>query len=96
MLTDANDVLYAIRVSWDYDPGPGLERARAALMAVNVADDLVNPPELGILEREVARVPRGRAVVLPLGAHTRGHGSHTIAPLWTRYLADLLAMTERR
>ena len=74
---DANDVLYALEASWDYDPGPGLERITAPLLAVNFADDLVNPPELGILEREIARVPKGRAVVIPFSDATRGHGSHT-------------------
>ena len=63
-------------------PGPGLEKIRAPLLAVNSADDLINPPELGILEREIKRVPHGRAVVMPLSDKTRGHGSHTIAALW--------------
>lgn len=88
---DANDLLFAIEASRDYDPGPHLESIRAPLLAVNSADDLINPPELGILEREVRRVPNGRAVVLPLGPATRGHGSHTIAALWTHYLKELLA-----
>jgi homoserine O-acetyltransferase len=87
---DANDVLYQIGASWDYDPGPGLERIQAPLTAVNSADDLINPPELGILEREIKRVPKGEAVVIPLGPDTRGHGSHTIAALWSTHLAKLL------
>lgn len=88
---DANDVLYALEASWDYDPGPALGQIRVPLLAVNSADDLVNPPELGILEREIARVPKGRAVVLPFSAQTRGHGSHTVAALWKPLLAELLA-----
>ncbi len=88
---DANDVLYALEASWDYDPGPGLERITAPLLAVNFADDLVNPPELGVLEREITRVPKGRAVVLPASDETRGHGSHTIAALWKHLLAELLS-----
>lgn len=91
---DANDLLYQLSASWDYDPGPGLERIEAPLLAVNTADDMINPPELGILEREVKRVPRGRAIVLPLTPDTRGHGSHTVAPLWKQYLQQLLAETE--
>ncbi|SFU73957.1 alpha/beta fold hydrolase [Pseudoduganella namucuonensis] len=91
---DANDLLYQLSASWDYDPGPGLERIQAPLLAVNTADDMINPPELGILEREVKRVPRGRAVVLPLTPDTRGHGSHTVAPLWKQYLLQLMAETE--
>jgi homoserine O-acetyltransferase len=87
---DANDVLYAFEASHDYDPGPGLEKIRAPLYAVNSADDLVNPPELGILEREIKRVPHGHAVVIPLSDRTRGHGSHTVAVLWKQYLEELL------
>lgn len=87
---DANDVLYALEASHDYDPGPNLEKIRAPLLAINSADDLINPPELGILEREVKRVPRGRAVIIPMSDKTRGHGSHTIAALWKNYLSILL------
>jgi homoserine O-acetyltransferase len=87
---DANDVLYQMEASHDYDPGPGLEKIRAPLLAVNSADDLINPPELGILEREIKRVGKGRAVVLPLSPETRGHGTHTVAAVWKEYLAELL------
>jgi len=87
---DANDVLYALEASHDYDPGPNLEKIRAPLLAINSADDLINPPELGILEREIKRVPHGRATVLPLSDKTRGHGSHTIAALWKDELSILL------
>jgi homoserine O-acetyltransferase/O-succinyltransferase len=87
---DANDVLYQIEASYDYDPGPGLERIRAPLLAINSADDLINSPELGILEREIKRVPKGRAVVLPFTPDTRGHGTHTIATVWKKYLEELL------
>jgi homoserine O-acetyltransferase len=92
---DANDVLYAVAASRDYDPGPGLEKITAPLFAVNSADDLINPPELGILEREIKRVPRGRAVVLPFSDKTRGHGSHTVAALWKQYLVELLRESGR-
>jgi homoserine O-acetyltransferase len=91
---DANDVLYAVEASRDYDPGPGLERIQAPLLAVNSADDLINPPELGILEREIKRVPKGRAVLLPLSPRTRGHGSHTVAALWSEALVELLQQSE--
>jgi homoserine O-acetyltransferase len=87
---DANDVLYAVEASRDYDPGPGLAGIEAPVLAVNSADDLINPPDLGILEREIKRVPNGRAVVLPLSDQTRGHGTHTLAALWKRYLVELL------
>ncbi|MEY2480303.1 MAG: homoserine O-acetyltransferase/O-succinyltransferase [Verrucomicrobiota bacterium] len=87
---DANDVLYALEASRDYDPGPNLEKIRAPLLAINSADDLINPPELGILEREIKRVPHGRAVVISLSEKTRGHGSHTVAALWRDQLTILL------
>ena len=87
---DANDVLYALEASRDYDPGPNLEKIQAPLLAVNSADDLINPPELGILEREIKRVAHGRAIVIPLSDKTRGHGSHTVAALWKDELVRLL------
>ena len=92
---DANDVLYAVEASHDYDPGPNLEKIRAPLLAINSADDLINPPELGILEREIKRVPHGRAIVMPLTEKTRGHGSHTVAALWKDQLVELLKETEK-
>jgi homoserine O-acetyltransferase len=92
---DANDVLYAIESSTDYDPGSGLERIKAPLLAINFEDDLINPPELGILEREIRRVKRGKAVLIPRSDRTRGHGTHTLAAVWKDYLTELLAETER-
>ena len=92
--SDANDLLYGIEASRDYDPGPALETIRAPLFAVNSADDFLDPPELGILEREIKRVPRGRAIMIPLGPETRGHGTHTFAALWKQYLAELLKVSE--
>jgi len=68
---DANDVLYALESSRDYDPGPSLETIQARLLAVNFADDLINPPELGVLEREIKRVRRGQAVLIPMSQRTR-------------------------
>ncbi len=87
---DANDLLYQVEASEDYNPAPDLEKITAPLVAVNTADDIINPPELGILEREIKRVRRGRAVVLPLTPDTRGHGSHTVAALWKQHLRELL------
>ncbi len=92
---DANDVLYALEASRDYDPGPNLEKIHAGLLAINSADDLINPPELGILESEIKRVPHGRAMIIPVSEKTRGHGSHTLAALWRNDLAKLLEETER-
>jgi homoserine O-acetyltransferase len=87
---DANDMLYQFDASRDYDPAPALESIQAPLLAVNSADDQVNPPELGILETEIRRVPRGRAVVLPISDRTRGHGTHSWPALWQEHLAALL------
>ena len=92
---DANDVMYQLAASRDYDPGPGLEGIAAPLLAINSADDLVNPPELGILEREIRRVPHGRAVIIPFSDQTHGHRSHTYAVLWKPYLQELLRAPER-
>src|SRR6266542_1692784 len=94
-LAKTDDVLYAVEASHDYDPGPNLEKIRAPLLAINSADDLINPPELGILEDEIKRVPHGRAIVIPMSDKTRGHGSHTIAALWKDELVKLLQETER-
>jgi len=87
---DANDVLYAVDASRDYDPSPNLEKICVPLLAINSADDLINPPELDILESGIKRVPNGHAVVLPSSEKTRGHGSHTMAALWKEKLVDLL------
>jgi homoserine O-acetyltransferase/O-succinyltransferase len=92
---DANDVLYQIGASHDYDPGPALEKIRAPLLAINSADDLINPPEVRILEREIRRVAKGRAVIIPFSPDTRGHGTHTIATVWKTHLEELLEMSGR-
>ena len=91
---DANDVIYALEASGDYNPGPGLEKIQAPLLAVNFEDDLINPPELGVLEREIKRVKRGKAVMIPESNRTRGHGTHTIAAIWEKHLAALLKRSE--
>ncbi|MDH5255798.1 MAG: alpha/beta fold hydrolase [Gammaproteobacteria bacterium] len=88
--TDANDLLYALDASRDYDPGPALERIRAPLLAINFADDLINPRELGVLEREIRRVPKGQAVLIPESEVTVGHGTHTKAVVWKGALASFL------
>jgi homoserine O-acetyltransferase len=92
---DANDILYALEASRDYDPGPGLEKITAPLLAINSADDIINPPELQILEREITRVRRGRAILLPLSEKTAGHGTHTLAAVWKHHLEELLRDTAR-
>lgn len=88
---DANDVIYQFDSSRFYNPAPHLEKIRAPLYAINSADDQVNPPELGILEREIRRVPRGRAILIRTSDRTRGHGTHSLPALWGKYLVALLA-----
>jgi homoserine O-acetyltransferase len=87
---DANDILYQVNASRDYDPSAGLERIKAPLLQINSGDDFINPPELGIAEREIKRVKSGRFVLLPASDQTHGHGTHTWAAVWQQYLAQLL------
>lgn len=93
---DANDLLYQVEASRDYDPSAQLERIVAPLLAVNFADDLVNPPELGILERAIAQVARGEAVIIPAGAHSYGHRGHSWPELWEEHLGRLLESSKRQ
>jgi|SRR6185437_524737 len=88
---DANDYLYQFDASRNYDPHAKLASIKAPLLAVNSADDQINPPELGILEREIRNVPHGRAVIIPISAATHGHSTHTWAAVWKNYLVELLA-----
>ena len=90
---DANDILYAVEASRDYDPEPDLEKIQRPLLAINFADDLINPPELGILERAIKRVPKGKAIVVPMSDRSRGHGTHTLAAVWENHLATFLKET---
>src|ERR1051326_1525171 len=91
---DPNDMLYTYESSRNYNPSPQLEKIRAPLFAVNSADDEVNPPELGILEREIKRVARGRYILIPTSDETRGHGTHSRPAIWKNYLLELLAVSE--
>ena len=91
---DANDLLYQVDSSRNYDPSAGLEKITAPVMWINSADDFINPPELAIAERQVKRLPKGTFVLLPATADTHGHGSHTWAALWQDRLAALLKASE--
>ncbi|HJY86084.1 MAG TPA: alpha/beta fold hydrolase [Candidatus Acidoferrales bacterium] len=88
--TDANDLLYQVNASRNYNPSPALEKIKVPVVFINSADDFINPPELGIAEREIKKVPHGRFVLLPITDQTRGHGTHTFAAVWKSYLAELL------
>ncbi|OLC49270.1 MAG: hypothetical protein AUH43_07745, partial [Acidobacteria bacterium 13_1_40CM_65_14] len=88
--TDANDMLYQYNASRDYDPSPNLEKITAAVLAINSADDVVNPPELGLMEKLMPRVKRGRYVLIPTSDKTRGHGTHSLPTVWGQYLSEFV------
>jgi homoserine O-acetyltransferase/O-succinyltransferase len=94
--SDANDLLYQIASSADYDPSAHLEQIVAPVLAINSADDVINPPELGLMERLIPRVAHARYVLIPLSDATRGHGTHTMAAVWKSYLAAFLATLPER
>jgi homoserine O-acetyltransferase/O-succinyltransferase len=87
---DANDILYAVNSSRNYDPSGKLESIQAAVMYINSGDDFINPPDLDIAQREIKRVKNGRFVLLPASEQTHGHGTHTLAAVWQSYLKELL------
>jgi homoserine O-acetyltransferase len=91
---DANDTAYRYDASRNYDPSPKLESITAPFLAINSADDFVNPPELGIMEREIKRVKHGRYVLIPISDQTRGHQTHSLPAVWKNHLAELLTSTE--
>jgi homoserine O-acetyltransferase/O-succinyltransferase len=91
---DANDLLYAVNASRNYDPSPQLEKISAPVMFVNSADDFINPPELGIAEREIKRVKNGKFALIPISDQTHGHGTHTWAAAWQQYLKELLEASQ--
>ena len=93
---DANDTLYQWDASRDYDPSPGLERIQAALLAVNSADDERNPPETGIMERELKRVKNGKLHLIPASDETRGHGTTCMAKFWNQQVQELLETAPQR
>ena len=90
---DANDLLYAVSASRNYDPSPNLDKIVAHVTFINSADDFINPPELGIAEREIRKVKHGRFILLPISEKTHGHGTHTDAAVWQPYLKELLDET---
>src|ERR1700730_11024988 len=87
---DANDFLYQVNASRNYDPSPQIEKIKAPVMWINSGDDFINPPELGIAEREVKRLKNGRFILIPASEQTFGHGTHTHAALWKEHLVELL------
>jgi homoserine O-acetyltransferase/O-succinyltransferase len=92
---DANDLLYAVNASRNYDPAPGLGTITAPVMFVNSGDDFINPPELGIAQEEIKKVKRGQFILIPASDQTHGHGTHTWAIVWQQYLRQLLEESQR-
>ena len=88
---DANDVIYQFEASHNYNPYPHLKKIKASLLAINSADDQVNPPELGIMEQTIKQVTNGEYVLLPITDETRGHSTHTLAKLWRHHLAQFIS-----
>ncbi len=88
--TDANDFLYQLDSSRNYDPFSQLGKIQARVTWINSSDDMINPPELGIPEREIKKVKNGRFILLPITDQARGHGTHTLPAIWQQYLAELL------
>jgi homoserine O-acetyltransferase len=88
---DANDVVYAFDASRDYDPSADLGTITAHVLAINSADDFVNPPELGLMEQLMPRVKHGRYVLIPISDQTRGHGTHSLPAVWKSYVAQFLS-----
>jgi homoserine O-acetyltransferase/O-succinyltransferase len=93
-VTDANNMLFYINASRNYDPSPHLDQIKTPVLWINSADDFINPPELGIAEQQVKRMPNARFILLPITDATRGHGTHTIAAIWRNYLIEFLQATE--
>jgi len=91
---DANDLIFYYNASRNYDPSPNLERITVPVLWINSADDYINPPELGIAEKMVKRMPSARFILLPISDATRGHGTHTVAAVWKDYLAEFMRATE--
>jgi len=91
---DANDFLYAVNSSRNYDPSARLGTITVPVMFVNSADDFINPPELGIAQREIQNVKKGRFILIPISDQTHGHGTHTWATVWQEYLKQLLAESQ--
>jgi len=91
---DANDLLYAVSASRDYNPAPKLDTIRVPVMFVNSADDFINPPDLGVAPSEIKKVKHGKFILLPASEQTHGHGTHTWAAVWQQYLKELLDQSQ--
>ncbi len=94
--TDANNFLYYVNASRNYNPEPKLGTITAPVLWINSADDFINPPELGIAQKLVTRMPHAKFILIPISDATRGHGTHTYAAVWKDYLIAFLQETEKK
>jgi homoserine O-acetyltransferase len=94
--TDANDMIYYVNASRNYNPAPKLGEIQVPVLWINSADDYINPPELGIAERMVKEMRRAKFILIPISDATRGHGTHTVAAIWKNYLAEFMRETESK
>jgi homoserine O-acetyltransferase len=94
--TDANDLLYYVDASRNYNPEPKLGTITAPVLWITSADDFINPPELGIAQKMVTRMPHAKFILIPISDATRGHGTHTQAAVWKDYLVEFLQETEKK
>jgi len=92
--TDANNLIYYVDASRNYDPSKKLAKIQVPVMWINSADDFINPPELGLAQQQVKEMPRAKFVLLPITDATRGHGTHTVAAIWKDYLIELLKQSK--
>ena len=92
---DANDMLYQFESSRKYNPAPNLNKIKAPVLAINSADDQVNPPELKIVDTAILKIPKSKFILLPITSATRGHGTHSLPAIWGNYLVDFLKSTEQ-
>jgi homoserine O-acetyltransferase len=93
--TDANDFLYYVNASRNYNPEPKLGTIATPVLWINSADDFINPPELGIAQRLVGKMPHAKFILIPISDATRGHGTHTMAAVWKDYLIAFLKETQK-
>jgi homoserine O-acetyltransferase len=93
--TDANNFLYYVNASRNYNPASRLSTVTAPVLWINSADDFINPPELGIAQEMVKKMPNAKFILIPISDATRGHGTHTQAIVWKQYLIDFLSQTEK-
>jgi len=92
--TDANNMIFYLNASRNYDPSAKLKTIVAPVLWINSADDFINPPELGLPEKQVKEITHGKFILLPITDATRGHGTHTQAAIWKDYLVEFMKATE--